>query len=201
MELAHVRDVEDAAVAAHRTVLRDDALVLDGHLPARRTAPCALRLRRDVRGAAGARGSARRDCNDCRKHDAPASRGVENQYPKPTGQSAKGACATISHALETQTSRVGSILTEEKADLELGVGRLVARTLGNAVRHALGDRSLESTAPLAVAEAGSDHGHRTSSPSESSITAPKMTFAFWSAAPVTTSAASFTSKTRARCRR
>ena len=35
---------------------------------------------------------------------------------------------------------------------------------------------------------------RTSSPSASSITAPKMTFAFWSAALVTTSAASFTSK-------
>ena len=35
---------------------------------------------------------------------------------------------------------------------------------------------------------------RTSSPIESSITAPKMTFAFWSAAPVTTSAASLTSK-------
>ena len=34
LELAHVRDVEDAAVAAHRAVLRDHALVLDGHLPA-----------------------------------------------------------------------------------------------------------------------------------------------------------------------
>ena len=35
---------------------------------------------------------------------------------------------------------------------------------------------------------------RTSSASDSSITAPKITFAFWSAADVTTSAASFTSK-------
>src|SRR5207237_673337 len=33
----------------------------------------------------------------------------------------------------------------------------------------------------------------TSSPRESSMTAPKITFAFWSAAPVTTSAASLTS--------
>ena len=33
VELSHVRDVEDAAVAAHGAVLRDDALVLDGHLP------------------------------------------------------------------------------------------------------------------------------------------------------------------------
>src|SRR5919198_1470070 len=35
---------------------------------------------------------------------------------------------------------------------------------------------------------------RTSSLTPSSMTAPKMTFAFWSAAPVTTSAASLTSK-------
>ena len=34
VELAHVRDVEDAAVAANGAVLRDHALVLDGHLPA-----------------------------------------------------------------------------------------------------------------------------------------------------------------------
>ena len=34
LELSHVRHVEDAAIGAHRLVLRDDALVLDGHLPA-----------------------------------------------------------------------------------------------------------------------------------------------------------------------
>jgi hypothetical protein len=34
LELAHVRDVEDARVGPHGAVLRDDALVLDGHLPA-----------------------------------------------------------------------------------------------------------------------------------------------------------------------
>ncbi len=34
LELAHVRDVEDAAVRAHGAVLRDHALVLDRHLPA-----------------------------------------------------------------------------------------------------------------------------------------------------------------------
>ena len=34
VELAHVRDVEDAAVAADGPVLGDDALVLDRHLPA-----------------------------------------------------------------------------------------------------------------------------------------------------------------------
>ena len=34
LELAHVRDVEDAGVRAHRLVLRDHALVLDRHLPA-----------------------------------------------------------------------------------------------------------------------------------------------------------------------
>jgi hypothetical protein len=34
LELAHVRDVEDPRVRAHRTMLRDHALVLDGHLPA-----------------------------------------------------------------------------------------------------------------------------------------------------------------------
>jgi len=33
-ELAHVRDVEDAGVGPHRAMLRDDALVLHGHLPA-----------------------------------------------------------------------------------------------------------------------------------------------------------------------
>ena len=33
-ELAHVGDVEDPAVLAHRSMLRDDALVLHGHLPA-----------------------------------------------------------------------------------------------------------------------------------------------------------------------
>ena len=35
LELAHVRDVEDAGVGPHRAVLGDHALVLDGHLPAR----------------------------------------------------------------------------------------------------------------------------------------------------------------------
>ena len=34
LELAHVRDVEDAGVAAHGAVLGDHALVLHGHLPA-----------------------------------------------------------------------------------------------------------------------------------------------------------------------
>ena len=34
VDLAHVRDVEDAAVLAHGAVLGDDALVLHGHLPA-----------------------------------------------------------------------------------------------------------------------------------------------------------------------
>ena len=34
VELAHVRDVEDAAVLAHGPVLRNDSLVLDRHLPA-----------------------------------------------------------------------------------------------------------------------------------------------------------------------
>ena len=34
LELAHVRDVEDAGVGAHRLVLLDHALVLDRHLPA-----------------------------------------------------------------------------------------------------------------------------------------------------------------------
>ena len=34
LDLAHVRDVEDAGVGAHGAVLGDHALVLDGHLPA-----------------------------------------------------------------------------------------------------------------------------------------------------------------------
>src|SRR5262249_59971391 len=34
LELAHVRDVEDAAVGSYRLVLWDDAFVLDRHLPA-----------------------------------------------------------------------------------------------------------------------------------------------------------------------
>ena len=34
LEFAHMRDVEDAAVAPHREVLRDHALVLHRHLPA-----------------------------------------------------------------------------------------------------------------------------------------------------------------------
>ncbi len=35
LELAHVRHVEDTRVRPHRAVLRDDALVLHRHLPAR----------------------------------------------------------------------------------------------------------------------------------------------------------------------
>src|SRR5207248_11543341 len=35
LELAHVRDVEDAAFCPHRLVLGNHAFVLDGHLPAR----------------------------------------------------------------------------------------------------------------------------------------------------------------------
>ena len=34
LELAHVRDVEDAGVLAHGSVLGDNAFVLHGHLPA-----------------------------------------------------------------------------------------------------------------------------------------------------------------------
>ncbi len=34
LELAHVRDVEDAGIGPHRAVLGDHALVLHGHLPA-----------------------------------------------------------------------------------------------------------------------------------------------------------------------
>ena len=34
VQLAHVRDVEHAAAGANGHVLGDDALVLDGHLPA-----------------------------------------------------------------------------------------------------------------------------------------------------------------------
>ena len=33
LELAHVRDVEDAGIGPHRAVLLDHAGVLDGHLP------------------------------------------------------------------------------------------------------------------------------------------------------------------------
>ena len=36
VDLAHVRDVEGAAVLAHSDVLGDDALVLHRHLPARK---------------------------------------------------------------------------------------------------------------------------------------------------------------------
>jgi hypothetical protein len=34
LELAHVRDVEDAGIRPHCSVLRDHSLVLHGHLPA-----------------------------------------------------------------------------------------------------------------------------------------------------------------------
>ena len=34
LDLAHVRDVEDTGARAHRPVLGDHALVLNGHLPA-----------------------------------------------------------------------------------------------------------------------------------------------------------------------
>ena len=44
LELAHVRDVEDSGVAAHRLVLLDHSCVLNGHLPARkRNEPSAER--------------------------------------------------------------------------------------------------------------------------------------------------------------
>ena len=44
LDLAHVRDVEDAGVGANGAVLLDDALVLDGHLPAgERNHPCPER--------------------------------------------------------------------------------------------------------------------------------------------------------------
>jgi hypothetical protein len=33
LELSHVRDVEDAGALAHRTMLFEDSLVLDRHLP------------------------------------------------------------------------------------------------------------------------------------------------------------------------
>src|SRR5207247_2734422 len=42
LDLAHVRDVEDAGVGAHGPMLGDDAFVLDGHLPpGERDHPCA----------------------------------------------------------------------------------------------------------------------------------------------------------------
>ena len=44
LDLAHVRDVEDAARAAHGHVLGPHALVLDGHLPAREGHEAGARL-------------------------------------------------------------------------------------------------------------------------------------------------------------
>ena len=66
LELAHVGDVEDAAVAAHRAVLGDDALVLHRHLPAGERAPCARRPRRGARrGASGGASASGRDASAC----------------------------------------------------------------------------------------------------------------------------------------
>jgi hypothetical protein len=71
VELAHVRHVEDAAVAADGAVLGDHALVLDGHLPAgegdeaRPGGGVTAMERRAEERLHGA------DSNDPRKHEAP----------------------------------------------------------------------------------------------------------------------------------
>ena len=51
LDLAHVRDVEDAAARAHREVLRAHALVLNRHLPARERHQLRARRRRGPRRA------------------------------------------------------------------------------------------------------------------------------------------------------
>ncbi len=105
VELAHVRDVEDAAVGAHRPVLRNDALVLDGHLPAgeghhpRAGCDVASVERRLHQGLHEA------DSNDWRKHDAPASRGVGPGLLSRPGSRPRGHVRTIPRPRETQTSR------------------------------------------------------------------------------------------------
>ena len=119
VELAHVRDVEDAAVLAHGAVLRDHALVLHRHLPAgerhhaRAGREVALVERRPQK-----RLHARVTLTARRKHDAPASRGVGPGLLGRAEAAAKRACArSFRHAPRCFET---SVLAQEGRDLELG---------------------------------------------------------------------------------
>ena len=197
-----MRDVEDARVGAHRPVLGDHALVLHGHLPARERARAARRGRRDARRAAfGAVSASPADAKEPIKEPPRLRLGSRgrggrtgssrvNRDGRPRGHEIIAAPARSKHRSRK------SIVSQERRhfedvvrDLEASAGPRAARrpfSAGSSVRRRR--RSRAGPKPVAITVT------RTSSPWVSSITAPKMTFAFWSAAEVTTCAASFTSK-------
>ena len=184
LELAHVRDVERAGVLAHCAVLRDHALVLDGHLPAGERHHA--RAERDVavvqRRAAERlhrRGcysdAARRSRQPLRaavlrlRSQRPAERPVRADVERLSGDGELRACD-------------GALARDRRRSRD--------RRLGDAAAGA----PAGAAAPVALRRSPwRSRSRAPRRPSPWSITAPKMTFAFGSAAAVTTSAASFTS--------
>ena len=192
------------AVRADGAVLRDDALVLHRHLPAgerdqpraERDVPVVERRAQQrlhaepilVNGASADRAPERRRSGMSR------SGGPGRTGRRSTRRPVRGQRPSIYRARAGRRNLAGSVVAQERRhvedvvrDLEALAGtREAPATIGASSRR----RRRRAARPKPVAITVT----RTSSPIASSMTAPKMTFAFWSAAPVTTSAASFTSK-------
>src|SRR5919198_768716 len=203
LELAHVRDVEDAGVAADGPMLGNHAFVLDRHLPAReRHHPRAegdvasverrplerlghagpmltsakrvpLRLGLKLRGSTGATDRVVGSTGEEEPQEG------DPQIPRRAVLKPPGDYSSRRNDGTSRTSRGSSNVSPLAAVAGIGASSTSSRR-----------RRRRPRAPKPVAITVT----RTSSVAESSITAPKMTFAFWSAAFVTTSAASLTSK-------
>ncbi len=130
VELAHVRDVEDAARAPHGEVLRDDALVLHGHLPAGERHDAAPRAQHAARGAASS--EARRSPDPRRRLYRGAAGGHSSRRK-------------LGISISTSASAIGGACSRDASDCAPGVG-VVAVVLLRPRR-------------CLAAEAGRDHGH------------------------------------------
>ena len=162
LELAHVRDVEDAGVGPHRAVLGDDALVLDGHLPAReRDEPRAERGVPVVKRRAEQRLHADSILVKTPSGDPPRNGVAPAEPERRTGSYGRRVSADPLRA-PPSTSRAscetcGSVVAQERRHFEH-----VVETSKPSRRARLGDDGgllLARAAPALRPEPGRDHRH------------------------------------------
>src|SRR4029079_14766954 len=191
VQLSHVRDIERAGVRPDGEMLGDDARVLHGHLPprerhhARPRCDVAFVEGRSAQGDAHGRDNSRSTARPFdsrvarRTRTTPALNRHERHLPRgwSPGQSRRKLGTSMS--VSSSRGRGSKLGTDDSDELAADVTDAGSTRLR---------RGRPPPKPVAITVT------RTSSPSVSSMTAPKMTFAFGSAWPVTTSAASFTSK-------
>src|SRR5262249_13407878 len=168
LELTHVRDVESPGVGAHGAVLLEHPVVLNGHLPPGERHH--LRAERDMAVVQGCPQQRRRHGADARRRPVSDRVGSGSYVSRRKLGTSSSSSGTSKPPSRSRDGRVGA------------AGRVIVSPASRRRRVRPGPN------PVAITVT------RTSSLIDSSMTAPKMTFALLSAALVTTSAASFTSK-------